>query len=503
MASGRAPALASSCRDAPVNLARRSIQSVAWNSVASLANVVIQFARYVILRRLLSVDTFGVYSGANALVGLTVITAGFGMGGAFLHRARETEDEEQTAAVHFTLKLLFTVAWAAVMTAATLALFEGEDRTAMLLLIVANAGIQLAQTPGLILTRRVVHRRLALIQFLNAVLTSAVAVGLAWQGVTLWALLATDVVTMVLTLWALYIWRPVWRPRLAWPPEVVRYFLRFGSRNFTAQALLQALDRFDDVWTRFFLGTTPMGYYSTAYRFATYPRNVLAGPINAVAGGTYAELKADRKRLSRAFFRTNAFLVRTGFFLAGLLALVAPEFIRLSIGEKWLPMLDAFRLMLVFTLLDPIKITVADLFVAIGYPEKVMRTRFVQLVVMVIGLFVLGPRLGITGVALAVDLMLVVGIVLLLWQARAYVDFSPRRMFFVPGLALALGLGAGWATLAIPGVEGSPWLTGAAKGAVFAVVYAALVLLLESDQIPMLLGVVRQLRPKRRDTVRD
>lgn len=478
-----------------MSLARRSIQSVAWNSIANLAGIVIQFARYVILRRLLPVDTFGVYSGANALVGLTVIVAGFGMGGAFLHRARETEDEEQTAAVHFTLKLLFTLAWAAAMILITLLFFQGADRTALLLLIVANSGIQLAQTPNLILTRRVVHRRLALIQLLNAALTTIVAAGLAWQGVTLWALLATDVVTMILTLWALYIWRPVWRPRLAWSPEVVRYFLRFGTRNFTAKALLQALDRFDDVWTRFFLGTTPMGYYSTAYRFATYPRSILAAPINAVAGGTYAELKADRKRLSQAFFRTNAFLVRTGFFLAGLLALISPEFIRLAIGEKWLPMLDAFRLMLVFTLLDPIKITVADLFVAIGYPERVMKTRLVQLGVMVAGLFGLGPILGITGVALAVDLMLVVGIVLLLWQARAYVDFSPRRMLLNPSLALLLGLGAGWATLAIPGVDRSPWFSGSLKATAFSAAYVALLFLLEANQLSMIFEVLKQLRP--------
>jgi O-antigen/teichoic acid export membrane protein len=126
-----------------------------------------------------------------------------------------------------------------------------------------------------------------------------------------------------------------------------------------------------------------------------------------------------------------------------------------------------------------------------------MRTRFVQLVVMIAGLFALGPSLGITGVALAVDLMLVVGIVALLWQARAYVDFSPRRMFLVPSLALVLGLAAGWAAAAIPGVADSLWLSGIVKIAAFSAAYAALLLLLEADQIPMLIGALRQLLPDR------
>ncbi|MEJ2732388.1 MAG: oligosaccharide flippase family protein [Anaerolineae bacterium] len=479
-----------------MSLARRSVTSAAWNSIASVARLVVLFARYVVLARLLPVDTFGVYAGANALVQLTVLVAAFGMGGAFLHRAPETEDENQAASVHLTLKLVFTLAWAGLMLIGSALFATGETRTALLLLTITTAGTQLAQTPQLILIRRVVHRRLALLQLLNALLTTLVAVGLAWGGATLWALLATDVATMILTLAVLYGWRPVWRPRLAWTPDVMRYFLRFGSRNFAAVTLLQALDKFDDLWTRFFLGTTAMGYYSRAYNFATYPRTILAAPINTVAGGTYAELKENRQRLSRAFFRTNAFLVRSGFFLAGFLALTAPEFIRLLVGDKWLPMLDAFRLMLVFTLLDPIKITVSNLFIAVGKPEKVVQARLIQLAVLLTGLFTLGPTLGIAGVALSVDVMLVVGIALLLWQARTHVDFSARRLFAVPMLALILGIAAARAAITIPGVLGSDWRTGAVKTVVFCVLYVGIMILLERDQVSMLLNIFSMLRPK-------
>lgn len=476
-----------------MSIARRTITSVAWNSVANVTRVVVLFVRSVMLARLLPVEVFGVYTGAGAVVGLTVVAAAFGMGGAFLHRAPETEDEEQAAAVHFTLKLIFTLVWATLLTAGTLLFARGQNRTALLLLIATTAGIQLAQTPQLILTRRVVHRRLALIQMLNVLLTTLVAVGLAWQGITLWALLATDLVTMALTITALYVWRPVWRPRLAWSSEVVRYFLRFGSRNFVAVALLNALDRADDLWTRFYLGATPLGYYSRAYTFATYPRRLLAAPINMVAGGTYAELQDDRRRLSQAFFRTNAFLVRSGFFLAGLLALVAPEFIRLVLGAKWLPMLDAFRLMLVFTLLDPIKATVANLFIVVGRPEQVVRARGVQLVVLVIGLFLLGPLWGITGVALAVDGMLIVGMAILLWQARAIVDFSLPKLFGPPAIGLIGLVLARWA-INLPGIPDSDWGTAGVKLTVFSLIYAGALILLEYKQIRSMFTIVRQLQ---------
>jgi len=294
------------------------------------------------------------------------------------------------------------------------------------------------------------------------------------------------------TIFGLYIWRPVWVPRLAWSAPVVRYLLSFGSRAFVADVLMRALDRVDDLWTGLALGETALGFYSRAYTFAIYPRYILAMPINAVAGGTYAELKEDRVRLSKAFFRTNAFLVRTGFLLGGLLALVAPEFIRLALGDKWLPMLTAFRLMLVYTLFDPIKITVADVLTASGAPGKVVRARAIQLVVLVAGLVGLGPRLGIAGVAIAVDAMLVVGIALLLWQARAYVDYSPVRLFGVPALALSIGLAASIGLSSLLNPNWSEWWTASVKAVSFSVAFVAITLALERHQTAELLSLLTQ-----------
>ncbi|MCB0253178.1 MAG: oligosaccharide flippase family protein [Anaerolineae bacterium] len=466
------------------NLARRSIASVGWNAGASVITITVLFVRSVLLARLLPVDVFGVYAGVGALIALTVVLPNFGMGAAFLHRAPETEDEERAAAVHFTLKLIFTLLWAAAMIAWGLIFTQGQTRTTLIVVTIATAGIQLAQTPDLILTRRVVHRRLALLQSATAISTTLVAVFLAWRGVTLWALLATDIVTLVVTLVMLYVWRPVWRPRLAWVPDVVRYYLRFGSKVVTSVGLLQALNNVDDLWTRYYLGTTAMGYYSRAYTFATYPRRVLAGPVNDVAGGTYAELKRDRRRLSQAFFRSNALLVRTGFFMGGVLALIAPELVMILLGEKWLPMLQAFRLMLVFTLLDPIKLTVGNLFVAVGQPELLIRTRLVQLAVLVIGLYTLGFRLGITGVALVVDVMLIVGMVVLFHQARVHVDYSLRQLFAVPTLALILGLAAGAGAMLLAGNQATANLLMAVlKGGAFSVVFVAVLWIFEHRQL--------------------
>ncbi|MCB0113901.1 MAG: oligosaccharide flippase family protein [Caldilineaceae bacterium] len=454
-----------------MNLAQRTITSVSWNTMANLSRVVVLFARSVLLARLLPVETFGIYTSAAVTVGLTSSLVGFGLGDAFLHRASETEDENAAASIYFTLVMIFTAIWSVGVVVFTLWFVEGELQLAFLVLLITTAGGFFTSAPRMILVRRVAHRRLSLFQFVDGILTTAVSISLAAMGYTIWALLATNLSTLTLSIVMFYVWRPIWRPRLMWDGARVRYFLHFGSRQILGNVLSSALDKVDDLWTGYFLGQTALGLYSRAYTFATYPRQILGVPINSVATGTYAELKTDRTRLSKAFFRSNALLVRSGFLFAGLLTLLAPEMIRILLGDKWLPMLDIFRLMLIFVLLDPIKLTIASLFSATGNPQIMVWTQLIQLAILAIGLFTLGQWYGTLGVAVSVDVMIVVGVALLLWQSRKFVDYSIRHLFLMPTVSTLLGVLLARLAIEIPGVLGNDWRTGVVKGVTFLLVY--------------------------------
>jgi O-antigen/teichoic acid export membrane protein len=474
------------------SLAQRTISSISWNFVGNIAQIMIAFVRSVLLARMLPVEVFGIYAWAQSIKTITGVLPDFGLGAAFLHRAAETENEQDAAAAEFTLQIILTLIWVACLMGGAV-LFVGQQprRVALLWVTAMAVGWQLSRTPRHILARRVVHRRLALVDLMDTVMGTIVALTLAWRGATLWALLATDFTGLLVNIVGFYVWRPVWKPRMGWNPAAMRYFLSFGGRSASATALLRALDRLDDLWVATFLGNAAAGLYSRAYQFATYPRKIIASPVNLVTSGTYAELKGNRRRLSQAFYRINALLIRSGFLIAGILALVAPEMIRLLLGRKWLPMLDAFRLMLIYTMFDPFKLTIASVFIAVGQPERIVRARAVQLVVMVLGLLTLAPALGIAGVALAVDAMLVVGIVLLLWQARDQVDFSMAKLFGVPIIALLLGLVLSRAAIDIPGIRGSDWHTGGIKVIVFLATYSLTLMVLERRNVGLLLDSAR------------
>lgn len=481
-----------------MTLAQRTIQSVGWNAAAKGVQTAVSLARMLLLARWLPVELFGIYAGLRVVLTLSATVTDFGLAGAFIHRAPETEDEEQATAVLFTLRLLFVLGWVAIMLLLLPWLTRPGEAAPYAVLVLTMAGLNQAQVAEAVLTRRVQHRQIALVQTAGILLSSGLTLLLAWFYNNIWVLVLSDVAVTAVSIIGYFLWQPVWRVRLSWDKQVVRYFFSFGRRSFAALTLYQLLDRLDDLWVRLALGDLALGFYSRAYTLATYPRQILAMPLGDVAGGTYAALKHDRLRLSQAFFRTNALLVRSSFFMGGLLALIAPELIRLLLTAKWLPMLTAFRLMLIFTLLDPLKLTTASLIGYMGYPERIVRTRLVQLGVLAVGLLLLGPRWNIAGVAVAVDVMLFVGIVLFFWQARQFVDYSVWALFAMPTLALLLGGGLARASLLLPGVLGSDWRTGLLKTAVFTTLYILTLLLTERQQLARMVTQLRaHLRPNR------
>jgi O-antigen/teichoic acid export membrane protein len=473
------PALSTS----PSSLARRSLTSLTWNTFASLVTLPVSFTQTVLLARLLPVEYFGIFGGLTAIINLSYPVFEFGLSAAALHRAPETEDEEKAIAIFFTLRLILSSLWAMLLTIFAWLALDGQRRTVFLVMTAAAWAMYTSVAGQVLLIRRVQHRRLAIGDILQTVVVFVVTLLIAYLTGSIYALVIAPAVQALINWILFFIYRPVWRPRLLWEAAAVRYFLSFGWKVMGGVTISVALDYLDDLWTAVFLGDRALGYYSRAYRFATYPRLILSEPVNSVSTGMYAELKFDRPRLSQAFYQVNALLLRSGFLMAGWLTLIAPQFIRLFLGDKWLPMLEAFRLMLLYAMLSPIRNTVSNVLIAVGKPEQASLSRLAQLIALVIGLFALGPSLGIQGVALAVDFMLVVGLVSLFIYVRWYVDFSLKRLFVVPGVALAIGLVAGTLSTHVVGLPSSDWWRLIIQSIVYFIVYSALLFALEGKEL--------------------
>ncbi|MGB9873109.1 MAG: oligosaccharide flippase family protein [Anaerolineae bacterium] len=459
-----------------LSLGGRAIRGSIYTVGASLVTLTLGFLRSVLLARLLLPEHFGLVALALFYIGLAAQLRGLGLDMALIHRQ---DADELFLRTYFSLRLgLDLLAFGLLLALAPLLQWAYPQMPGLAVVLVVLIFVyflsSLSQVQETLIRKNLAFPQLAATDVAASVMMTVVAPLLAWQGWGVWALVAEQLsgigVRFLLT------WGPFrqWNPGLGWDRKIARWFWEYGRPTWVASNLSYLLDRFDDFWIGTALGKVPLGLYSRAYEFAHYPRRVLANPLVTVFTPVFARLQNDRLRLSQAFFRSAYIILRSGFLVAGAFGLVMPEFIHYVIGDKWLPMLWTFRLMLIYTVLDPILLLVGGLLLAVGRPRD-LRNATVAQTVFFIPAVILGAYLwGINGVALAADGMLLIGAVRLYRPLRQVVDFSFSRLVAWPALALAVAWGGGF--LAEVFAWGAPIQALALKLGIFGLLFGGLLL---------------------------
>jgi PST family polysaccharide transporter len=416
----------------------KSARGSLYNIIVAGATILLGFLRTVLLMRWLEPDDFGVLGLSLFFITLLTPFAAFGLDNALL---QEKEPTRSSYSTHFALRLgLGSLAVLFGLLAAPALIYFYSDRplivTIFLILLLLTLVEATYATPAVVLRRELRFGALALINLAASLAMTLVAPLLAWAGAGIWSLVAEQAVGPLVRWTAIYLFIRPWRVSVHLDRQKARQSLQFGSRVTGSHLLGVILDRFDDFWTGTYLGTTALGYYSRAYEMAQYPERILANPIVNVFSAAYARLQDDRLQLSRAFFRSSSFLVRAGFLLAGILFVSASEITIILFTETWLPLVPIFQLMLVYIVLDPLYVNLSYLLVSVGFPGILLRVRLVQVLLFIAAVAGLGALWGTAGVAVAANVMMLTGVVLLFGYSRRFVSFSFFRMLLWPSLAL-------------------------------------------------------------------
>lgn len=432
-------------------LAAQTIKGSAYSIAASGATLILGFGRSVLMARLLAPEDFGVVAFALAFLNLTAPLRDFGLDQALIHRKiGEEAPLNEVLAVHFFLRLIAIGLFVLLLLAAIPVLrysYPQKPLLAPILLALAAGEVvrALGATPTTCLRKEMRFKELAVLQVLTSFSMTIVGPVMAWQGWGVWSIVGERVSGVVAATFVLWSFIRPWRLRWRFDGKLAKWYLGYGKFAFASRILSKMLDEFDDFWVGTALGTQALGFYSKSYEFALYPRRVVSDPIAQVLFPVFARAQDDRQRLSKAYFRISSLVIRVGFLLAGNLALAAPSLIMFLLGTKWTPMTLTFQLMVVYTLLDPLLAVSGNLVNAVGHPEFATRARIAQSIFFVPAVVLGAYWGGIRGVALATDVMLLLGLGLLLYQSRRLVDVSFRKMLAGPLLALLFGVAVGLA----------------------------------------------------------
>jgi O-antigen/teichoic acid export membrane protein len=389
-------------------LAHRVIRGGVWAFVLRISFLVLYFVRIIILARILAPKDFG--SVGMALLVMSILEA-FTQTGTLQALIQRKDDIRSYLDAAWTISVLRGACLGGILFAAAplAAAFFSASEIAPL---VRGYGIALfingfINTGVVEFPKNLRFDRQALFHFGANASNFIVVVGAAFILRSVWAFVIADIayrIALVVLSFRLHPYRPKW----AWEPARFRELFRFG-RWVTGSGALQFLTtQGDDIFVGKVLGSTMLGFYQMAYKISNTPTTEVSSVIGQVMFPTYAQLQGDTGRLREAFFKTFQITIAPAFILLALLSALGADIVRVLLGEKWLPMVPAMRILALAGTARAAMAMIGDLLFGVGRPRTQTAWEFVRLLVMAAVLVPLTLKFGLTGASAAVLISLVV-----------------------------------------------------------------------------------------------
>jgi PST family polysaccharide transporter len=282
--------------------------------------------------------------------------------------------------------------------------------------------------PEGLLQRELRFRRLAGIELTITGFNSVMVLSLALSGFGVWALVWSSIAVAGVRSLLLVI-SSSWRFRIGFSPQAVKGAVGFGA-NVMGFNLIQYLVRnVDRLIIGRQLGALQLGYYDYAYRFYMYPLQVITNVLISIMFPVLSRLQDNLAEMGSAFLRANGAIALLTFPMMAGLAAVADPFVRVVLGDQWIPVIPLVQILAPLGALQSITATPGQIFLATG--RAALRLWWsVIYSTLILASFFAGLPWGILGVASAYTIVMVPIAVVAFWLALRLVELPLSALWW-------------------------------------------------------------------------
>jgi lipopolysaccharide exporter len=384
------------------SLSQRVAKGGIWVLVLRVLGKGFRIIRLIILARLLAPDDFGLFG--IALLAMSTLST-FSETGFTTALVQKKKDISQYLDTAWSVSILrgFVLFILLFISAPYVALFFDNSGVAPLIQVIGVAMLLAGFTNiGIVYFQKELEFNKQFAYQLSTTLADFIVVVVAAFILrSVWALVFGQLIGNLTGLIASYILHP-YRPRLRFELRKARELFEFGKWVFGSTILMFLLHQGDDAFVGKVLGITMLGFYQMAYRIANIPTTEITHVISQVTFPAYAKMQDNLPRLRESYLRVLQFIACISFPIAGLIFILAPDFTRLVLGEKWMPIIPAMQVLALWGFISSIGATTIPFFSSTGKPEIQTKLQVVALILLSIFIYPLSINFGIVGTSLAV-----------------------------------------------------------------------------------------------------
>lgn len=474
----------------PETLKQRTARSLFWGAMNNGTTQVLNVVIGIFLGRLLSPEDYGI---VGVLTIFTVIagnlqSSGFTQG---LINLKQPTARDYNSVFWFNILASFSIYAVLFLCAPLIAWFFNEPRLVLvsrvvfLSFVISSFGI----AHNAYMLKNMMNREIAVASIAALICSGTVGIVLALRGLAYWSLVWQQIVYITVLNAGRYFYVH-WRPSFRIDFQPVRSMFGFSVKILLTN-ILNTLSQ--QVLTFIFGRLFPMaqvGNFAQANKWNTQAHSFVSGTLAQVAQPVLVSIQGEKQREQRIFRKMMRFAAFMSFPVMLGLALVAREFIVLTITEKWLQSVPLMQMLCMAGAFMPFYTLYQNLAVSSGRSDIYLWVNLAQILTQ-IGVVLLLASEGMTAVVAAYAVLSVVW--LLVWQHFAHRLIGVRLLSIAkdtaPFLLAAVGCMAltAWATA---GIE-TLWLLLACRMVMATVVYIVAVKLLAPEMLNECINFMR------------
>lgn len=380
-------------------LSKKTAQSTFWLFSLRVADHSVGFVRIIILARLLAPGDFGLFGIAMMAVSLLETFSQHGFQKALTQKKEDIGPYLNTAWVVAVTRSLLLALLLFFMAPFVAVFFKAPGAEQLLKVVSIAVALQGFYNIAIVyFSKELEFHKYFFYQIIGTLTDGIVSVAFAFMLRTAWALVFGMLAGVLARLIISYVVHPYY-PRFIFSFSKARELFNFGKWVLIADVVAFFTMQADGFFVAKLLGISALGFYQIAYKIPS----ILAVEIIASAiFPAYAKIQDNIVKIKETYLkilRLFSFLLMP---MAGGILMVIPEFIRLFLGEKWLPSVAPMQVLVVSSLIWTISVLSNYVFLALGKPGIEAKGVAIRLVALTALLYPFITWWGIFGASLAV-----------------------------------------------------------------------------------------------------
>jgi len=411
------------------DFSKRVAKAGLWSFTLRFSSRLFTLVRIIVLARLLAPNDFGLMGLALLLMTAVEKFSETGFLSALVQKKEnisEYLDAAWTAQIIRSI-VLFVILFVGAPLAAR---FFDAPRAIAIIRVIAFAELFKGFTNiGVVYFRKELEfNKQFVYQFSGIIVDLVVAISAALILKSVWALVFGLIAGHFVKLTMSYVIHP-YRPRIRIDLRKIGELFTYGRWVLAYVVIGFFAMRADSAVLGKMLGITALGFYQMAYRISNLVGTEVAEVLSMVVFPAFSKLQSNIPKLREGFFRSLEVTASISIPLCAGLALLGFDFICLLLGEKWMPMIQALRLLTIAAPFLAFMRIICPLFSAVGRPKLTFLMQLSRLGVLGAFLFPLTKNFGMVGTTSAV-LLSVLLIIPIWWRKAAeIVEVSSYRLF--------------------------------------------------------------------------